>query len=481
MNASHDHRAPTSDRRSQGERLVYNRSLILAISCMAGFLVSFMTSAVNIALPLIGEEFQASAVMLSWISLSYILVAAAVLLPIGRLADLYGRVRFFIYGMALFTVVAFASAFAPTAPILLGLRALHGVSLAFGSVTAVSLVVLAYPPESRGRALGLSVAGVYLGLTLGPVLGGLIVHNLGWRMLFLIVGVLGLINLILPLWKLRGLDWREPKTARFDYLGSVIFAVSLPVLLLGFSFLPGVSGSVLIVAGLAGLAGFVWWETRAADPLLHVDLLRHNRVFMYANGANFINYACTSAMIFLMSLYLQYNRGLTAQAAGLVLVAGAVFQTVAAPIAGRLADRVQARYVSAAGMTLSLLGLVAFSFLGASTPYWYIVAGLCAMGLGVAFFSSPNTYTITNSVEKRQVGIATATLGVMRNTGMSMSIGLATLVLAVVVGEGAIEPADYPLLLDSIQITFLIFAVLCAFGVAVSLVGPRRASVIPKR
>jgi MFS family permease len=478
VNTSHEHGAAFSDRRS--EKLAHNRSLILAISCMGGFLVSFMASSVNIALPLMGEEFQASAVTLSWISLSYILIAAAVLLPLGRLADLYGRVRFFIYGMALFTVVAFASAFAPTAPVLLGLRAIHGISLAFASVTATSLVVLAYPPESRGKALGLSVAGVYLGLTLGPALGGLIIHNLGWRMLFVILGVLGLINLILPVWKLRGLDWREPKTARFDYLGSVIFAVSLPVLLLGFSFLPGVFGFALLVVGLAGLTGFVWWETRAADPLLHVDLLRRNRVFTSANGANFINYAATSAMIFLMSLYLQYNRGLTAQAAGLLLVVGAFFQTAAAPLAGRLADRVQARYVSAAGMSLSLLGLVAFIFLGAATPYWYIVAGLCAMGLGIAFFSSPNTYTITNSVAKSQVGIATATIGVMRNTGMSMSTGLATLVLAVVVGQGAIEPADYPQLLDSIRITFALFAVLCVFGVAASLVGPPKTGIAPR-
>ncbi len=481
MNGSRDHQTPAErpsptspTARSQppdgpSRGLSYNRSFILAISSMAGFLVSFMTSATNIALPLIGEEFNASAVMLSWISLVYILVAAAVLLPAGRLADLHGRVRFFIYSMSLFTIVAFASALAPSASVLLILRGIHGVALAFGSVTATALVVLAYPPESRGRALGLSVAGVYLGLTLGPVLGGFIVHNLGWRMLFVIVGVLGLINLILPLWKLRGLDWREQKTARFDLLGSAIFAVSLPLLLLGFSFLPGMSGVVLVALGLAGLAGFLWWETQAADPLLHIDLLRHNRVFTYANLAIFINYSATSAMLFLMSFYLQYNRGLTAQTAGLVLVAGAVFQTAFAPIAGRLADRVQARYVATAGMVLSLLGLVSLAFLTPTAPYWYVLGGLCAMGLGAAFFSSPNTYMITGSVEKRQLGVATATIGVMRNTGIAMSIGLATLVIAVVVGPEAIVPSEYPQLMRSIQISFLIFAVLCIVGVAASL------------
>ena len=477
MNHAIDHPASPGGQPQPGQSplgqpqqgLAYNRTLILVISSMGGFLVSFMSSAVNIALPLIGEEFQVSAVMLSWISLSYILFAAAILLPVGRMADLHGRVRFFIYGMTLFTIVAFASALAPSAPVLLALRAIHGVALAFASVTATALVVLAYPPESRGRALGLSVTGVYLGLTLGPVLGGLIVHNLGWRMLFVFVGALGLINLILPLWRLRGLDWREQKTGRFDVLGSLIFAVSLPLLLLGFSFLPRVSGIVLIVSGLAGLAGFLWWETRAADPLLQVDLLRHNRVFTFASGASFINYSATSAMLFLMSLYLQFNRGLSAQTAGLVLVTGAVFQTAFAPLAGRLADRVQARYVFTGGMILSLMGLVAFIFLSPTTPYAYIIGGICAMGLGVAFFSSPNTYTITGSVQKRRLGEATATIGVMRNTGMAMSTGLATLVIAIVVGREAIVPDKYPQLMRSIQISFFIFAALCAVGVAISL------------
>jgi EmrB/QacA subfamily drug resistance transporter len=465
----------------QPQELSPNRTMVLIVATLGGFLVSFMSSAINIALPLIGAEFHVSAVTLSWISLSYILVAGATLLPAGRIADLYGRVRLFEWGMLIFTIISFASAFAPSAGILLVLRAVHGLGLAIGAATSTALVILAYPPESRGRALGLNIAGIYLGLTLGPVLGGLIIHNLGWRALFLVVGALGLVNLGLPLWKLRHLDWREPKKARFDVLGSVVYAVSLTAVLLGFSLLPNIPGAILIAAGIAGLAAFLWWETRAGDPILHVDLLRRNRVFAFSNAAAFINYSATAAMVFLMSLYLQYNRGLNPQMAGFVLVTGTFVQAAFSPVAGRLADRVEARYVASAGMAACALGLFALSFVGTSTPYWYIITMLCVLGLGFAFFSSPITHTIMGSIEKRWVGVASATLATMRTAGQSMSMGVATLVLALEVGRQAIQPADYPRVLSSVRVSFLIFTVLCVVGVGASLVGPRRPSDVSNR
>ena len=157
--------------------------------------------------------------MLSWIALVFILVSGAALLPAGRVADLYGRVRIFLLGMVIMAVISFASALAPSAAVLLVFRALHGVGLALGAATSVAVIILAFPLESRGRALGMNVAGVYLGMALGPVLGGLIVHNLGWRSLFWVVGALALVNSVLVLWKLRGVEWREEKTARFDLLG----------------------------------------------------------------------------------------------------------------------------------------------------------------------------------------------------------------------------------------------------------------------
>jgi len=454
--------------------------MVLLVATTAGFLGTFMTSSVNIALPVIEEQWNVSAVTLSWISLSYILPAAAFLMPAGRLADLYGRKRSFIVGMTAFTVITLAAAIAPNAFVLILLRLLQGLAMSVMLACTVAMVTLAYPPETRGRALGLQVGGVYLGLTLGPVIGGIIIHNLGWRYIFIFVGVVAAIDCLLAVWRLRGVEWREPKQASFDVVGSVMWAGALAVLLVGFSFLPGALGWVLIVAGAAGIAGFVWWETRVRDPVLNVDLIRRNRVFAYSNAATFINYAATYAMTFLMSLYLQYNKGLDPQAAGLVLVTGTIVQTAFSPVSGRLSDRVQARYVSSAGMAVCVLGLLALVFLTETTPYWYIIATLCVMGFGFAFFATPIIHAIMGSVDRRYTGVASATIGTMRLTGQNISMGLATLVLAVVVGRHPIGPADYGHVLTSVRITFAIFTVFCVVGVAASLVGPRRDAAAPE-
>ena len=453
---------------------VPNRVIVLVVAGLGGFLVTFMSSAINVALPLIQTDYHMSAVSLSWLSTSYMLVSAAFLLPSGRVADIYGRVRVFSWGMLMFSVIAFASAFAPSASVLLALRAVHGIGLAIGSATSMALVTLAYPPELRGRALGMTVAAIYAGLTLGPVLGGLLIHNFGWRSLFLVVGAAAMVNFALAMWKLRGFDWLEPKGGRFDYAGSVIYALALTALLLGFTLLPGYIGAILIAVGLVGVGGFLWWETRADDPLFHVELLRRSRVFAFSNLATFVNYMAMAAVIFLLSLYLEYNRGLNAETTGFVLVGGTFVQAISAPLAGRLADRMDARKVASGGMVFCVLGLLGMAFIGPATAYWYVIAMLCVIGLGMGFFSTPNTHAIMGSVDARLVGVTSATLAMMRQAGQSISMGIATLVMVIEVGRKAIQPADYPHLLTSMRICFVIFTVLCVFGVAAQLVGPRK-------
>jgi len=467
---------PTETRQS-GEQRTVPRGTVLTVSALGGFLVTFMVSSVNVALPLIGEEFHASAVILSWIPLAFILVGSVTLLPLGRVADLYGRVRIFTLGMVIYGAMSFASAFAPSVEVLLVLRAVHGLGAAVGGATAMALIVLAYPPQIRGRALGLCVAFICMGLTLGPVVGGLISQNLGWRALFLVVGALSLVNMVLPLWRLRGIEWKEPKRARFDIVGSVVLGIGLTAIMLGFSLLPDIVGVVLIAAGIADLALFVWWELRTAEPLLNIDLFRRNRVFAFSNAAVLINYATTTTMVFLMSLYLQYNRGLDAQTAGLLLVSGPFVQAVCSPFVGRLADRVEPRYLAATGMAICVLGLFGLSFLGLTTPYWVIVLIVCVLGLGTAVFATPATHIVMGSVETRWAGVASATLASMQQIGMSLGQGLITLLLAVEVGRHTIGPADYPQVLTSVRMSFLIFAALGVLGVALALLGWRRGEV----
>lgn len=426
------------------------------------------------ALEQIGSDLRLSAVAISWVSLSTILATGALLMPMARVADFMGRM--FVYRVGLFTlaVFCFASAVSPNGTLLILTRVLQGVSSALLFSTTVAMLTLSYPPETRGQALGIQVAGVYLGLTLGPVLGGFLTYQLGWRGLFIVAGALALVVLVLPLKKLRGVEWREQKTAPFDIRGSITWAWALSALIIGFSYLPGVVGYSLVGVGILGLVVFTWVESRADDPILNVDLLRHNRVFASANAASFINYSATTALTFLLSLYLLFNRGLSAQTAGLVLVAGPLVQAVVSPLAGRLADRVEARFVASTGMALCAVGLFAFTFLKQTTPYWYVISVLCVLGLGFGLFASPIMHTIMGSVERRYVSLAAATSASMRVVGQSFSLGIAALVLAVVVGRHEIGPADHVHLLTSVRTTFLIFAVLCVLGVFTSLVGPGR-------
>jgi EmrB/QacA subfamily drug resistance transporter len=456
------------------------RSMILFSSSLGGFVVTLMTSGINVGLPDIGHEFSLSGVYLNWISLSMVLISAAVLLPIGRLADAYGRMRFFVGGMVIFSAASFACALAPSAGVLVAFRMVSGIGLAVGSVTAPALVILAYPLEKRGHALGWNVLGVYLGITVGPLLGGVIFRNLDWRAFFYILAAVNLTNIILPVWKLRHIEWKETAQGRFDLPGSLLFAVGLVCVLLGLSSLPKLTGVVFLVVGVAGLAGFFWWETRAADPLLPVRLLKRNRVFGAANAAVLVNYAATAAMSLLLSYYLIVNRGLAEDIAGLLIATGSFVQAITSPFAGRLADRVEARYVASVGMGLCVLGLFALIFLGPATPYWYVALALCVIGLGFGLFSAPITHAVMGSVDRSQVGMASATMSVVRQAGMNLSIGLATMLIALYVAPLHLDitPDNYPVLrapfLTTIRLSFIIFTALCAVGIVASLVGPRR-------
>ena len=443
------------------------RNIVLAVATLSGFIATFIASAVNVALPLIEDEFHLSAVVLDWIPLTYILATGALLLPAGRIGDLFGQMKIFSAGLVGFTALSFASAFAPSGGVLLALRAIQGVAGALLFASNMAIVALSRPPETRGRALGLLTAGVYLGTTAGPVLGGVIAHSLGWRGLFLVTGALALLTCALTLWKLHGVDWKQPRTGRFDVFGSVVWAAAFPALLMGLTLLPGLTGIVLVGGGVSGLAFFLWWESQAESPVLQVTLLRHNRAFAFSNMAALINYSATAAMLFLMSLYLQYNQGLGPREAGLVLVCGTALQAAVSPFAGRLADRLQPRLVAAAGMVLCTLGLLAFAFLGANTPYWYIIPALCLLGIGFGLFASPIAHLVMGSVDRPQVGVASATLAAMRVAGQGLSIGAAGLVLAVVVGHHEIDKdsaADLSDLLTSVRTTFAIFTALCVLG-----------------
>jgi EmrB/QacA subfamily drug resistance transporter len=443
------------------------RTPALIVATLANFLTPFMGSSVNIALPSIGAEFAADAIVLSWIPTSFLLAAAMVAVPFGRIADIYGLKKVFSYGVILFTVSSLLCALSPSVQALIIFRIFQGIAGGMIFVTGLAIVTSVYPANERGKAIGVNIATVYIALSLGPVLGGIMTHALGWRSLFIAMVPLGIIILTVTFRKLNG-EWAASRGERFDLRGSIVYSTSLVILLYGFSILPDLKGIILVILGIIGFAEFVIFELRVGSPLLNLRLFK-NQTFAFSNLAALINYSAVWAVGFLLSLYLQFIKGLDSQSTGLILVAQPVVMAAFAPITGRLSDRFPAQKLASLGMAFSTVGLFIFTLVTADTGIATVIAGLVVMGLGFAFFSPPNTSAIMGSVEKRFYGVAAAMVSTMRLLGQMFSMGLALMVFALFIGNVRITPAQYPALLRSINTVFIICTGLCFVGISVSL------------
>ena len=439
----------------------------LLVATLANFLTPFMSSAVNIALPAIGTEFAADAILLSWIPTSFLLAAAMFAVPFGRISDIYGMKRIFLCGIILFTVASLLSAVASSALSLILFRILQGIGSAMIFVTGLAIVTSVYPARERGKAIGINIAAVYVALSLGPVVGGVMTQHLGWRSLFYAMIPLGIVILGLTCWKVKN-EWAECRGERFDWKGSLLFSIVLVMIIYGFSILPGLAGIILVFLGIVGFSGFLIFELRVDSPVLNVRLFK-NRTFALSSLAALINFSATFAVVFLLSLYLQYIKGLDPQSAGLILVAQPIVMAIFTPIAGRLSDRFEPWKLASLGMALSMLGLFLFSLITAETGIAVVSTGLAILGLGFGLFASPNTSAIMGSVERKFYGVASAMVSTMRLLGQMFSMGLALMVFALFIGNAQITPVQYPALLDSIRTVFVVCTILCFAGIFASL------------
>jgi len=445
----------------------YRRPALL-VTTLAGFLIPFMGSSVNIALPTIGKEFSMDAILLSWLTLSFLLTSAMFLVSFGRIGDIHGRKRVFLYGFVIYTLSSVFSAIAPSPLFLIASRVLNGIGASMTFSTGVAILISIYPPEERGKALGINVAAVYSGLSCGPFFGGLLTQYFGWRSIFLINIPLGLLIILVTIWKLKG-EWTDAKGERFDVFGSILFSVTLVVTMYGLSQLPGIWGFSFVLLGVLGIFALIKWELRAENPLFNIELFGKNRVFAFSNLAALINYSATFAVSFLMSLYLQFIKGMTPQEAGIILIAQPIVQALFSPLAGRLSDRLEPRMVASIGMALTALGLLFFSFINQEATILFIIGTLMLLGFGFALFSSPNTNAVMSSVEKKFLGVASGTLGTMRSIGMMFSMGMVMVIFAIYMGRIQITPPYYPLFLKSLKMIFAIFTILCLAGIFASL------------
>jgi EmrB/QacA subfamily drug resistance transporter len=440
----------------------------LIIASTSAFLTPFMISAINIALPAIGKEFKADAVMLSWVATSYLLAAAVGMVPFGRLADIYGRKKIFLWGQILLLIASLLSAIAVSTPMLIIFRIFQGIATAMVFATGIAILTSAYPPEERGNVLGIVVAAVYIGLSSGPFFGGWLTQLFSWRSVFLLNSIFGVFIILLIFFKLKG-EWTGAEGEKFDFVGSIIYGITILAIIYGMSILPRMISFGLLIFGVVALVAFVKWERKVQSPVLEVSLFIENRTFSFSCLAALISYSATFAVIFLLSLYLQYIKNLTPQMAGLVLAAQPIIMAVFSPEAGRLSDRVEPRIIATLGMVVTTLGLLLLIFLDNNTSLAFIVITQMVLGLGFALFSSPNMNAIMGSVEKRFYGIASGSVGTMRLLGQMLSMGIATLILALFIGRAQITPVYFPAFIKSLKVAMAVFTALCAVGVYFSL------------
>jgi EmrB/QacA subfamily drug resistance transporter len=452
------------------------KRVALLVAALSSFLVPFMISAVNIAIPEIAAEFKASASQVSWFATAYLLTTSMFLVPFGRIADIQGRKKVYIYGMFVYAFSSLIAAISTSAGMLIAARVVEGIGAAMIVGTGVAILTSVFPPQERGRALGINVAAVYLGLSLGPFIGGFITDFISWRAVFMLNVPLGMMALGMVFWKLKG-EWAGARGERFDVRGSMIYVMMLPALIYGLPNLPEkhVLGAVLVAAGVLGVIFFIWWESKVEHPILDVHLFRHNTVFAFSNLAALINYSATFAVSFLLSLYLQFTKGYSPFVAGLLLVPQPAVMTLLSPYAGRLSDRVEPIFVASAGMSVTTLGLLLFIFLGEGTSLALIIGNLVILGVGFALFSSPNTNAVMSSVDRRFYGVAAGTLGTMRTIGQSLSMGIVMLLFAIFIGATrfiggtSISPEAFSPFLQSVRVAFVVFACLCFMGVFASM------------
>lgn len=440
-----------------GSELGRNRWSVLVVSSLAMFTGTLVTTVVAVALPVMGPAVHLSYSEALWVQAVYVLAMSIFLVPVGHLADRYGLMRFFLIGTGIFGIFSIACALSFNGAFMIAMRCLQGAGSAFTATTAAALVTASFPPEERGRALGLNAMAGYIGLMAGPPIGGVIVSHTSWRWIFLVNIPLVLFNLALG-WKLLGAETRDrmrpsrmthpamPEAAdagqsppapemkpghgtRLDWAGTALLALMLVTLLVPLIFVPFWGWlSPLTMGLLAGaivvFVGFVLVESRISDPLLDLDLVRKNRQFAAGSAAAFLNYAAVYGVTTLTAVFLEISEGHSAQNTGFYMLTQPLFMAALSPVFGRLSDKVGSRLPATTGMLLVAAGTAQLGLLPMPAPAWRVITALAVVGIGMAAFSSPNTSSVMGSVGRSQLSLASGFLGTMRTTGQGVSVAL---------------------------------------------------------
>ncbi|MDR2855352.1 MAG: MFS transporter [Methanomicrobiales archaeon] len=440
---------------------------ILIAASFASFLAPFFGAALNIAIPTISQSFAVSPNMLAMLTTTYLLSSVIFLVPAARLADIFGLLRVFTIGLIIGVIGTLLAPFSPSIGLLLICQVIIGIGFSCVISNAIALLSMTFPPEQRGFAIGVAVACVYLGLTAGPLLGGILTSMFGWSSVYSFVCIICVCTILIARISVRReiiLTPGEP----FDWKGAILYCLVIFSLLYGLIHLSNNIGAFLVIGGCALLLLFIKIELKAEYPAFAIRLFKRNRAFTLGNIVTVINYGATYAVSFFMSLYLQVIGVLTPAEAGIVMVSLPIVQMIFSPVAGRLSDTISARVLMTAGMSVTTLGMFLLVQIGEQYNQVWVIATLALLGLGVAFFAAPNVNLVLSSVPRKDNGSANSIHATMRQIGMVVSMALATSFITLSFGGTVGLYADQQALISAMHLTFGCGAALCFIGAVVS-------------
>jgi EmrB/QacA subfamily drug resistance transporter len=452
--------------RNHMTRLIDQKWWVLGAIGVGSFMSALDASVVNTVLPILRDAFESDIATIEWVVTIYLLVLSGLLLTFGRLGDIRGHKSVYLWGFGVFVGSSALCGMASSPAMLVIFRGLQAIGGAMLASNAPAIITGTFPAEQRGRAFGLASTMTYLGLTVGPSLGGWLTHSFGWRSVFYINIPVGIMAIALSQWYIPG-DAPAKQGQRFDLAGAAVFLAGLIALLLGLNrgaelgwASPTVVG--LLIGAILLLGVFIIVERRTPDPMLDLNLFRIS-MFSNATASAILNYICVYSITFLMPFYLIQGRGLNPAQAGLLLTAQPVLMAIAAPISGALSDRFGSRGLGVLGMGILTVGLYLLSNITDSTGLWFVAMGLAVAGSGTGTFISPNTSALMGAAPRTHQGIASGVMATARNLGMVLGIGLAGAIFTTHLAQNTSDA-----LYQGIEMGFLVAAGVAVLGVGMS-------------